>query len=111
LAVDKEGKLLFSWLSAKANTKVAKLVLLNAGSKKVVTDKAPWYKAAAKALGLELEHQTFGERNVVERAFMPLKKRMKSFFKRFPANSKYETVWSWIASFLTFRLALFNRLS
>jgi len=65
----------------------------------------------AKELGIGLEHQTFGERNVVERAFMPLKKRMKAFFKRFPANSKYETVWSWIASFFTFRLILFNRLS
>jgi len=43
---------LFSWLSAKANAKVAKLVLLNAGSRKVVTDKAPWYKAAAKELGI-----------------------------------------------------------
>jgi len=71
---------LFSWLSTKANTKVAKLVLLNTGSKKVVTDKAPWYKAAAKELGIELEHRTFGERNIVERAFMPLKKRMKALF-------------------------------
>jgi len=102
---------LFSWLSTKANTKVAKLVLLNTKSKKVVTDKAPWYKAAAKELEIELENKTLGERNVIERAFMPLKKRMKAFFKRFPANSKYETVWNWIASLLTFRLALFNRLS
>jgi len=85
--------------------KVAKLVLLNIRSKKVVTDKALWYKAAAKELGIELEHQTFGERNVVERAFMPLKKRMKGFFKRFPANSKYETVWIWIAYFLLFVLS------
>ena len=111
MAVDKKGRLLFSWLSSKANAKVAKLVLLNTKSKKIVTDKAPWYRVAARELGIELKHQTFGERNVVERAFMTLKKRMKAFFKRFPANSKYETVWSWIASFLTFRLALFNRLS
>jgi len=55
-------------------------------------DKAPWYKVAAKKLGIELGHQTFIERNVVERAFIPLKKRMKAFFKRFPANRKYETI-------------------
>jgi len=48
--MDKKGKLLFSLLSAKANTKVAKLVLLNAENKKVVTDKAPWYKAATKVV-------------------------------------------------------------
>ena len=80
LAVDKKGKLLFSQLSAKANTKVAKLVLLNTRSKKVITDKAPWYKAASRELGIDWEHETFGKRNVVERAFMPIKKRMKGFF-------------------------------
>ena len=92
LAVDKKGELLFSWLSAKANTKVAKLILLNTRSKKVITDKAPWYKAASRELGIEWEHETFGRRNVVERAFMPIKKRIRGFYKRFPANSKYETV-------------------
>ena len=77
----------------------------------MITDKAPWYKSASKALGIEWKHETFGRRNVVERAFMPIKKRMKGFFKRFPANSKYETVWSWLASFLTFRLTLYGSLS
>jgi putative transposase len=109
--VNGKGKLAFSWLSAKANKNVAQIVLLNAGSKEVITDKAPWYKAACRILGIKWKHETFGERNVVERAFMPLKKRMKEFFKRFPANSKYETVWRWIASFLTFRLAFYGYLS
>ena len=109
--MDKKGKLLFSWLSAKAYTKVAKLVLLNTRSKKVITDKAPWYKAASKELGIGWEYETFGRRNVVERAFMPIKKRMEGFFRRFPANSKYETVRSWLAAFLTFRLALYDSLS
>ena len=103
--------MLFSWLSAKANAKVAKLVLLNTRSKKVVTDKAPWYRTACKELEIEWKHETFGRRNVVERAFMPIKKRMKGFFKRFPANSRYETVRSWLASFLVFRLSLYGSLS
>ena len=110
LAVSKEGKLLFSWLSCKANTKVAKLVLLNTKSKKVITDKAPRYRLASRELGIEWGYETFGRRNVVERAFIPIKKRMKGFFKRFPANSKYKTVRSWLASPLTFRLALYGSL-
>ena len=80
--MNKEGKLLFSWLSCKANTKVAKLVLLNTKSKKVITDKAPWYRSASRELGIEWEHETFGRKNVVERAFMPIKKRMRGFFKK-----------------------------
>jgi len=42
---------------------------------------------------------------------MPIKKRISGFFKRFPANSKYETVRSWLASFLIFRIALYGSLS
>jgi len=79
LAVNEKGIPLFCWLSAKANKQVAKLVLLNTKSKKIVTDKAPWYPAACKELGLQWKHETFGKRNVIERAFMPIKKRMKSF--------------------------------
>jgi len=80
--------------------------LLNTQSKKIVMDKAPWYPAACKELGLQWEHETFGKRNVIERAFMPIKKRIKSFFNRFPANAKYETVWSWLASFIVFRIVI-----
>ena len=63
-----------SWLSVKANTKVAKLILLNTRNKNVAIAKAPWYKVAVKELGLELNHQIFRKRNVVERSFMPLKR-------------------------------------
>jgi len=51
LAVNKEGKPLFCWLSEKANNQVTKLVLLNTQSKKIVTDKVLWYPAACKELG------------------------------------------------------------
>ncbi len=52
-----------------------------------------WWYSLAKFL------RSIG-RNVVERFFRHIKHRMKSFYKRFPHNSKYETVWSWLASFI-----------
>ena len=81
--MDNKGRLLFSWLSAKANAKVAKPVLLNTKSKKIVTDKGSRYKIETRELEKELKYPTFGKRNVVEGAFIPLKKRMKSFLKDF----------------------------
>jgi len=90
LALSEKGKLLFSWFSYKANKKVAKLVVLNTKSKKVITDKTPWYRSASRELGREWEHETFGRRGVVERTFMTIKKRMKGFLKSFQpiANMK-----------------------
>jgi len=29
------------------------------------------------------------------------KHRLKRFYKRFPWNAKYETIWSWLVSFIT----------
>ena len=68
------------------------MVILTIRSKKVITDKVLWYKTASRELGLEWEHEAFGKRNVVKRAFMTIKKRIGGFFRRFPANSKYETL-------------------
>ncbi len=39
--------------------------------------------------------------NVVERWFFFIKHRLRRFYKRFPWNAKYETIWSRIASFIT----------
>ncbi len=41
-----------------------------------------------------------GKRNVVERWFFYIKHRIKRFYKRFPWNAKYETVYRWLASFI-----------
>ncbi len=41
-----------------------------------------------------------GKRNVVERWFFYIKHRIKRFYKRFPWNAKYETVYRRLASFI-----------
>jgi hypothetical protein len=59
-----------------------------------------WYVSAVKGLAMEWLHETFGKRNVVERWFFYIKHRIKRFYKRFPWNAKYETVYRWLASFI-----------
>ncbi len=49
---------------------------------------------------MEWLHETFGKRNVVKRLFFYIKHRMRRFYKRFPWNAKYETVYRWLASFI-----------
>jgi transposase-like protein len=56
--------------------------------------------SAVKGLAMEWLHETFGKRNIVERWFFYIKHRMKRFYKRFPWNAKYETVYGWLASFI-----------
>ena len=56
---------------------------------------------AVRKLPIKWVHETFGKRNVVERLFFPIKHRLRRFYKRFPWNAKYETIWSWLASFIT----------
>ena len=63
---------------------VAKLILLNARSKKVITDKVLWYKSVSKELGIKQEYETFEKRNVVERALYVDKEKDEELFKRFP---------------------------
>ncbi len=41
---------------------------------------------------------------MVERWFFPIKHRLRRFYKRFPWNAKYETIWSWLASFILYTL-------
>ena len=50
-------------------------------------DGATWYPWAIQRLGLEFEHETFGERNAVEQWYSPFKHRVKRFWKRFPYYS------------------------
>jgi transposase-like protein len=56
--------------------------------------------SAVKEFAMEWLHETFGKRNVVERWFLYIKHRIKRFYKRFPWNAKYETVYRWLASFI-----------
>ncbi|GAB6066235.1 hypothetical protein JCM9492_13370 [Aquifex pyrophilus] len=100
IATTRNGKPTFVWLSNKRNSKTAKLVLYNSKGYVFITDKGPWYVKAVRELRCGWIHETFGSRNVVERFFRHIKHRMKAFYKRFPHNAKYETVWSWLASFI-----------
>jgi len=68
----------------------------------VVVDGGFWYRWALKRLGLSYEHETFGRRNSVERFFFKLKERTKRFWNRFPFNSSFISVQSWLESFMMF---------
>nr|BAJ46812.1 transposase [Candidatus Caldarchaeum subterraneum] len=52
----------------------------------IVVDRGRWYPWALKRLGLEYVHETFGNRNRIERWFRELKDRTKRFYNN--VNSK-----------------------
>ncbi len=70
----------------------------------VVVDRGFWYLWALKRLGLKYRHETFGDRNAVEGFFSRFKERTKRFWNRFPFRSSFESVQSWLESFV----ALYN---
>jgi transposase-like protein len=88
---------MFVHLSRRRDAWTAKLVLYNTEAKGCTTDKKPWYVSAVKGLATKWEHETFGKRNVVERWFFYIKHRIKRFYKRFPWNAKYETVYRMVS--------------
>ena len=67
-----------------------------------VVDRGTWYLWAFKRLGLRYRHETFGDRNAVKGFFSQLKERVKRFWKRFPYNSSFNSVQSWLESFMAF---------
>ncbi|AEF96081.1 IS6 family transposase [Methanotorris igneus] len=69
---------------------------------KILVDGRTWYPWALQKLGLEFERIRFGLRNCVESFFSVLKGRTKRFFNRFPMNSSFKTVVSWVKSFIMF---------
>ncbi len=66
----------------------------------IVVDRGFWYKWALQRLGLIYKHETFGCRNAVEGFFSLLKGRTKRFWNRFPFNSSFDSVQSWLESFV-----------
>jgi transposase-like protein len=56
------------------------------GKPVVVVDRGPWYRLALDRLGMTYFHETFGERNRIERRFRELKNRTKRFYNN--VNSK-----------------------
>jgi len=53
----------------------------------IVVDRGPWYPWALRRLGLEYFHETFGERNRIERWFRELKERTKRFYNNVNAKT------------------------
>jgi putative transposase len=52
----------------------------------VVVDRGPWYRWSLDRLGITYFHETFGNRNKIERLFRELKNRTKRFYNN--VNSK-----------------------
>ncbi|PUA31122.1 MAG: hypothetical protein B9J98_07750 [Candidatus Terraquivivens tikiterensis] len=46
----------------------------------IVVDRGPWYQYALKRLGIEYFHETFGQRNKIERFFREIKERTRRFY-------------------------------
>ena len=99
--MDEVGRPVHVSLIVRRDSWTAQVVLSSTKAKVCTTDKGPWYVNAVRKLQVKWIHETFGKRNVVERWFFPIKHRLRRFYKRFPWNVKYETVWSWLASFIT----------
>jgi transposase-like protein len=67
--------------------KFLKMVLRSCDGKPiVVVDRGPWYRWALERLGMTYFHETFGNRNRIERWFRELKNRTKRFYNN--VNSK-----------------------
>jgi len=67
--------------------KFLKMVLRSCDGKPiVVVDRGPWYRWALDRLGMTYFHETFGNRNKIERWFRELKNRTKRFYNN--VNSK-----------------------
>ena len=99
--VDKGGIPVYASLTAKRDSQTAQVVLSSTKVKVCTTDKGPLYVSAVRKLPVKWFHETFGRRDVVRRWFFPIKHRLKKFYKRFTWNAKYETICSWLASFIT----------
>jgi transposase-like protein len=68
--------------------KFLKMVLRSCDGKPiVVVDRGPWYRWALERLGMTYFHETFGNRNKIERWFRELKNRTKRFYNNVNAKT------------------------
>jgi transposase-like protein len=58
-------------------------------------DGAPWLQSGLHELGMHFRHETFGERNPVERVFQEIKRRTKQFYNTF-SHAAPTTVENWL---------------
>jgi transposase-like protein len=57
------------------------------GKPVIVVDRGPWYRWALDRLGITYLHETFGERNRIERWFREMKDRTKRFYNNINAKT------------------------
>ena len=68
--------------------KFLKMVLRSCDGKPiVVVDRGPWYRLALERLGMTYFHETFGNRNKIERWFREMKERTKRFYNNVNAKT------------------------
>ena len=60
-----------------------------------LVDGAPWLQAGLFELGMHFRHETFGERNPVERVFQEIKRRTEQFYNNF-SHADPATVENWL---------------
>jgi putative transposase len=57
------------------------------GKPVIVVDRGPWYRWALDRLGITYFHETFGNRNRMERLFREMKERTKRFYNNINAKT------------------------
>ena len=61
----------------------------------ILVDGAPWLQAGLFELGMHFRHETFGERNPVERMYQEIKRRTNQFYNTF-VRAGPETAENWL---------------
>jgi len=92
-AIDVETReVLAVWITTTRNSWIAReflLVVLKSCENPPIflVDGAGWYESAFKSLGLDFIHETFGQRNSIERWFRTVKERTKRFWNNFRSKN------------------------
>lgn len=96
-----DNQILHVRLYSTRNTAVTKIFLSELDEKHDIRDAeffvdgAPWLQAGLFELGVHFRHETFGDRNPVERVFQEIKRRTEQFYNHF-GNADPETVENWL---------------
>lgn len=83
------------------NTALTKMFLRELQEKHAIDDAeffvdgAPWLHAGLFELGMHFRHETFGERNPVERVFQEIKRRTNQFYNTF-SHASPESAEEWL---------------
>ena len=88
-------------LYSSRNTAVTKLFLRELQDKHAIDDAeflvdgAPWLHAGLFELGMHFRHETYGDRNPVERVFQEIKRRTTKFYNTF-SHASPESAEQWL---------------